>query len=68
MNAATEEPDYDILIQQLTYPATKTERRTFSIERPFIEYLDFLGQGNASRGLRIAIIEGAKWRARHDPS
>lgn len=66
MSDAESKPD-DI-IERLTYPNESAIRRTFTIEPVFLEYVTALGNGNASRGLRIAIIEGAKWRARHDPS
>lgn len=49
----------------LVYPTTPVNRRTFSIEDAFYEYARDLGNGNASKGLRVALAYHAK---EHDRS
>lgn len=66
MNMTNAESIPDDIIDRLTYPAEGAVRRTFTIEQPFLDYVNALGGGNASRGLRIAIISGAKWQAQEN--
>lgn len=63
MNMTNAESIPDDIIDRLTYPAEGVIRRTFTIEQPFLDYVSALGGGNASRGLRIAILSCAKWQA-----
>lgn len=61
----TEEKEaYDI--RQLIYPTDSAACRTFSIESVYYEYLKKLGGGNASKGLRLAVISCAKEHARKE--
>lgn len=64
MNSA--ETNQDDIIERLTYPTEAAIRRTFTIEQPFLDYVTALGGGNASRGLRIAILSAAKWQSQEN--
>ena len=54
-------PNYDI--SQLIYPDGNASCRTVSVEDAYYEFLQQLGGGNASKGLRRAVIACAKWQA-----
>ena len=58
MKTEANQQDYDI--SQLIYPTDNAACRTFSIESVYYEYLRQLGGGNASKGLRLAVISCAK--------
>ena len=49
----------------LVYPTTPVNRRTFSIEDAFYEYARELGNGNASKGVRIAMAYHARHSQEH---
>lgn len=57
MNSPTTSDDY----ANLVYPTSPVGRRSFSIEEEFYEYAQRLGNGNASKGLRVALA----YHARH---
>lgn len=57
MNSPTTSDDYSNLV----YPTSPVSRRSFSIEEEFYEYARRLGNGNASKGLRVALA----YHARH---
>ena len=61
MKTEANQQDYDI--SQLIYPTDNAACRTFSIESVYYEYLRQLGGGNASKGLRLAVISCAKEHA-----
>lgn len=58
---ATPEDGHDM--SHFIYPAENAVKRSFAIENVYYEYLRRLGGGNASKGLRLAVIGHAKQNA-----
>ena len=61
MNSQTTSDDYPNLV----YPTSPVSRRSFSIEEEFYEYAQRLGNGNASKGLRVALAYHARHTHEH---
>lgn len=61
MNSPTTPDDYPNLV----YPTSPVSRRSFSIEEEFYEYAQRLGNGNASKGLRVALAYHARHTHEH---
>ena len=61
MNSPTTSDDYSNLV----YPTSPVSRRSFSIEEEFYEYAQRLGNGNASKGLRVALAYHARHTQEH---
>lgn len=61
MNSQTTADDYPNLV----YPTSPVSRRSFSIEEEFYEYAQRLGNGNASKGLRVALAYHARHTQEH---
>lgn len=50
-------------MSDFVYPTENAVKRSFTVENVYYEYLRRLGGGNASKGLRLAVIGHAKQNA-----